>query len=241
MQVKRQGAQFRLRPAWLAAAAAGCALFIALGVWQSRRAEEKAVAQGRLDALAAAAPVRLPAALVAATDYVGRRVTVRGEYVPQHAVLIDNRIHKGVAGYHVVMPLRIEGGEMFVLVNRGWVAAGPRRDELPRIATPVGPQSIEGVAVVPSGRAYELAPDTAPGPVRQHLAIDRIAVATGYRLQPFVVQQTNNVGDGLVRAWERADAGVNTHRAYALQWYALAVLTAIAYVALGFRRGGAGG
>jgi cytochrome oxidase assembly protein ShyY1 len=42
-----------------------------------------------------------------------------------------------------------------------------------------------------------------------------------------------------VRAWERPDAGVNTHRAYALQWYALALLTAIVYVVLGYRRAAA--
>jgi len=233
--VREQGARFRLRPVWLIAAAAGCALFVALGNWQTRRAEEKLAAQARLDALAAAVPVRMPATPVAANDYAGRRVSVRGEYAPKHTVLIDNRIHKGVAGYHVVTPLRIEGGETHVLVNRGWVAAGPRRDELPGIATPAGPQAIEGVAVVPSGQVYELAPDATRGPVRQNLVIDRIAAETGLRLQPLVVQQTNDAGDGLVRAWERPDTGVNTHRAYALQWYALALLTAVVYVVLGFR------
>jgi surfeit locus 1 family protein len=220
---------------WLIAAAVGCALFLALGNWQSHRAEEKLAQQALLDARAAAAPVRLPAALVAASDYAGRRVIVRGEYAAKHTVLIDNRIHKGVAGYHVVTPLRIDGGELYVLVNRGWVAAGPRRDVLPKIVTPSGPESIEGVAVAPSGRAYELAPDATSGPVRQHLAIERIATETGLRLQPLVVQQTNDAADGLARAWERPDAGVNTHRAYALQWYALALLTVAVYVVLGFR------
>jgi surfeit locus 1 family protein len=72
--------------------------------------------------------------------------------------------------------------------------------------------------------------------VRQNLVIERIAAETGLRLQPLVVRQTNDAGDGLVRAWERPDAGVNTHRAYAVQWYALALLTVIVYVALGFQR-----
>jgi surfeit locus 1 family protein len=233
--VKGQRAHFVLRPAWLVAAMAGCALFVALGNWQSRRAEEKLAAQVLLDALAAAVPVRLPATPVVPSDYAGRRVTVRGEYVPRHAVLIDNRIHKGVVGYHVVMPLRIEGGEAHVLVNRGWVAGGPRRDELPPIATPVGMQSVEGLAVIPSARVYELAPDATRGPVRQTLVIERIAAESGLPLQPLVVRQTNDAGDGLVRAWERTDAGVNTHRAYALQWYALALLTVVVYVVLGFR------
>jgi surfeit locus 1 family protein len=236
--VTPRSARFRLRPAWLAVAVAGCAVFVALGNWQSRRAEEKLAAQRSADALAAAAPVRLPPSPVAASEYSGRRVIVAGEYVPARTVLIDNRVHKGVAGYHVVMPLRIEGGPLHVLVNRGWVAAGPRRDRLPDVGAPVGSQRIEGLAVAQSRPPYALARDEAPGPVRQHLDIDRVATESGLRLQPIVVQQTGAVPDGLVRAWERPDAGVNTHRAYAVQWYGLAILTAVVYVALGFKRAG---
>ena len=236
MRVTLFGARFRVRPGWLVVAAAGCVLFVALGSWQSRRAEEKLAAQRRIDALAVAAPVLLPAMPVTASEYVGRRVTVRGEYVSRHSVFIDNRVYKGVAGYHVVTPFKIDGADLHVLVNRGWVAAGPRRDRLPEVPAAPGPQTIEGLAVVPGGRAYELAPDATPGPVRQHLAIERIGTDTGLRLQPLVVQLTSDAKDGLVRAWERPDAGVNTHRAYALQWYALAFLTAIVYLVLGFRR-----
>jgi surfeit locus 1 family protein len=156
-------------------------------------------------------------------------------------VYIDNRVHKGVAGYHIVTPFRIEGADLHVLVNRGWVAAGPRRDRLPVVAAAPGLQTIEGLAVVSGGPAYELAPDAAPGPVRQHLSIERIGTDTGLRLQPLVVQLKSDAKDGLVRAWERPDAGVNTHRAYALQWYALALLTLVVYIVLGFRRAGAPG
>jgi len=236
--VTSRRARFRLRPAWLAVAVAGCAVFVALGNWQSRRAEEKLAAQRSADVLAAAAPVRLPGTQIAASEYAGRRVVIVGEYVPAHTVLIDNRVHRGVAGYHVVTPLRIEGGPLHVLVNRGWVAAGPRRDRLPDVGAPVGSQRIEGLAVAQSRPPYELAPDDAPGPVRQHLDLDRVAAVSGLRLQPIVVQQTGAATDGLVRAWARPDAGVNTHRAYAVQWYGLAILTAVVYVALGFKRGG---
>lgn len=231
-------ARFRLRPVWLAVAVAGCAVFVALGNWQSRRAEEKLAAQRRADALAAAAPVRLPPAPVAAGEYAGRRVIVAGEFVPAHTVLIDNRVHKGVAGYHVVTPLRIEDGPLHVLVNRGWVAAGPRRDRLPNVVPPVGPQRIEGLAVATGAPPFALAPDETPGPVRQHLDLDRVASESGLRLQPIVVRQAGTSSDGLVRTWERPDAGVNTHLGYAAQWYGLAALTAVVYVVLGFKRDG---
>ncbi len=231
-------ARYRLRPAWLALAVAGCAGRVALGNWQVRRAEEKLAAQRSADALAAAVPVRLPPAPVAAAEYAGRRVVVAGEYLPKHTVLIDNRVHKGIAGYYVVTPLRIGDGPLCVLVNRGWVAAGPRRDRLPDVVTPAGPQRIEGLAVAPGRPPFALAPDDAPGPVRQHLDLERIASESGLRLQPIVVRQAGTSSDGLVRTWERPDAGVNTHRAYAVQWYGLAALTVVVYVVLGFKRDG---
>lgn len=233
-----RGARFRLRPAWLVVTIAACAGFVALGNWQSRRAEEKLAAQRDADARAAAAPVRLPATIVAAGEYAGRRVVAAGEYVPAHTVLIDNRVHKGIVGYYVVTPLRLEGGPVHVLVNRGWVAAGPRRDRLPEVSTPPGPQRVEGLAVAPGRPPYALAPDVAPGPVRQHLDIERVAAESGLRLQPVFVQETSAAPDGLVRVWERPDAGVNTHRAYAVQWYGLGILTVVVYVVLGFRRAG---
>ncbi len=50
------------------------------------------------------------------------------------------------------------------------------------------------------------------------------------------MQQTNDAGDGLVRAWPRPDLGVDKHKAYALQWYVLAALTVILYVVLNIER-----
>jgi cytochrome oxidase assembly protein ShyY1 len=53
-----------------------------------------------------------------------------------------------------------------------------------------------------------------------------------------VIEQTSDARDGLVRAWDRPDTGVDRHRSYALQWYSFAALAAVLYVALGFKRTG---
>ena len=55
-------------------------------------------------------------------------------------------------------------------------------------------------------------------------------------IQPIVVLQTSAAGDGLVREWPKPDAGVNTHRAYALQWYVMAVLIAGSWIGLNLRK-----
>jgi len=68
----------------------------------------------------------------------------------------------------------------------------------------------------------------------------RIQERTGLKLQPLVLEQTSDTPDGLARVWDRPDSGVNTHRAYALQWYAMGVLVVILYFTLNLRRGHGG-
>ena len=83
----------------------------------------------------------------------------------------------------------------------------------------------------PTHRYLELSAQTVMGAVWQNLDLERYAAAYGVRLQPLVVEQHNDLGDGLVREWIRADTGVNTHRAYALQWFVMSGAIAILYVA----------
>ena len=238
MSVLRCGTwQLTLRPAMLLLALAGAAAMVSLGNWQTRRADEKLALQQRIDALARGPVLSLSAGRVSAADYVNSRVAVRGEFAPRHTVLVDNRVLRGVPGYHVVTPLRIRGSDMYVLVDRGWITAGPTRDRLPEIRTPAGEVVVEGLAVVPPDRVYELAEESGSGPRVQHLVLARMAKRTGLELQPIVIQQTSDAPDGLMRAWERPDSGANTHRAYALQWYAMGVVVIAIYVGLNLKRG----
>jgi cytochrome oxidase assembly protein ShyY1 len=124
-----------------------------------------------------------------------------------------------------------------VLVDRGWIEAGDR-SKLPDVPTPESVRTIEGVAVVPGTRFLELAPEADSGRLRQNLVVSREEKRLGLSLQPFVIEQTSDARDGLVRAWDRPDTGVDRHRSYALQWYSFAALAAVLYVALGFKRTG---
>jgi len=228
--------RFTFRPGFALLALAAAVCMILLGNWQTGRAQQKLALQHRVDALAQGPLLSLPSAPVAAGAYAHSRVTVRGEFIPQHTVYVDNRVLRGLPGYHVVTPLKISGGDRHVLVNRGWVGIGPTRAEFPPIRTPTGELVLEGLAVVPPEHVYELAQDRGTGPLVQHLVPARIAERTGLKLQPIVLQQTSDTPDGLARVWERPDLGVNTHRAYALQWYAMGVVIVILYFTLNLRR-----
>jgi len=225
------------RPGWIPslAAAAFIALTIALGNWQTRRAEEKLEAGRRIDEAARGSVLSVPALQADAASFERRRVVAKGTFVARDTFFLDNKIMHGVAGYQILTPLRPESGGVHVLVNRGWIAAGDR-SRLPSVPTPEGLQTIEGEAVVPSSRFLELAPEQGTGPLRENLLLAREEKRLGLNLQPFVIQQTSDTRDGLVREWERPDAGVERHRSYALQWYSFAALAAVLYVVLGFKR-----
>jgi surfeit locus 1 family protein len=227
----------------VALALGACAAGIALGNWQWRRAEERRALGARIEAAARAPAVELPARPVPAGDLALRRVAVRGEFDARYTVLLDNRLRRGRPGYHVVQPLRIAGGPLHVLVLRGWIAAGGRRDAPPPLATPAGEQRLEGLALerpprlLEAGSAADCRPGASAPCVWQNLTIERYREWSGLALQPVVLEQTGgDPADGLVRDWPRAETGYEKNRMYALQWYALAALAVILLALLGLRR-----
>lgn len=231
---------FRPTAPWSVAAAAFIALTVSLGNWQARRADEKLAAARGIDQAMRGAVLSIPSAPVRAEDFGRRRVSARGRFIAGASFFLDNKVLNGVAGYQVLTPLRIEGGDLHVLVDRGWIAAG-ERSGLPGVATPETVQTIEGIAVAPSRRFLELAPEAAAGRLRQNLVIEREEKRLALKLQPFVIEQTSDARDGLARVRQRPDAGAERNRSYALQWYSFAVLAAILYVVLHFRRVDSGG
>lgn len=229
---------FQLMPSlWpTLAALAGIAITVALGNWQLGRGDEKFALAERVQAAGRDALIALPAAEIKVDDVAWRRVEVRGRFEPKYVVFIDNRVLRGVAGYHVVMPLLIGGSERYVLVNRGWVAGTGTRSTLPQIATPAGVVRIIGLATAPSTRYLELSNKVTEGSVWQNLTLERYRAAVSIPIQPVLIQQENNVDDGLKREWDAPDLGVDRHYAYAFQWFALAATILILYVTYHVRK-----
>jgi len=229
--------RWRFRPALIpgVVALAVVILTVALGNWQTRRAAEKLELARRLEQAAGGAVVAVPATPAEAEAFEHRRVVARGTYVGAATLFLDNKLHAGIAGYHVLTPLRLEGANLHVLVDRGWVAAGDRR-RVPAVATPAGLQVVEGVGAVPPRRFVELAPESNTGAVRENLVIERERDRLGLAFQPFLILQTSAADDGLVREWERPDTNVMRHRGYALQWYSFAALAVVFYVLVCTRR-----
>jgi surfeit locus 1 family protein len=208
---------------------------VGLGNWQRHRGAEKEALRAQYELNARQPPIELTADSSNASALRFRPVRARGEFDGARQVLIDNKVHAGRAGYDVVTPLKLAGGNRYVLVDRGWIAQGAHRSELPRVPPPRGEISVEGRINLPPARYLELKMEAGASPVRQNLDIDRIAAATGLPLLPFVIEQSSDAGDSLVRDWPPPDFGIDQHRSYMLQWYSLAGLGILLWLALNWR------
>jgi cytochrome oxidase assembly protein ShyY1 len=217
-------------------------LGIALAQWQTRRGDQKQVLESKLLQREADVAVQAGAALpVQDVDQLEfRRMALRGEFIPGWPVYLDNRPLNGVAGFYVLMPFKLAASDSYVLVARGWLPRDPAdRSKLPSYPTPGGMIEIEGLVRRDFGHVLQLgdAASLRPQAIVQNLAIDEFAAASKFKLQPFVIEQTSNTEDHLLRAWPRPSLGIEKHRGYAFQWYALAVMACIFFVVTGFRRG----
>lgn len=218
------------------------ALGIALGNWQERRAAEKTALRERMEQRGAQAPVALGPAIVPAESLEYRRVTITGQFASGWPVFLDNRAYQGRSGFYLLMPFKIAGSDVHVLVARGWLPADPTvHDRLPVFATPPGQVSIEGVVTGNVGRVLQLgaAAPLKPNAIVQNVEPAQVEQASGLRLEPFFVEQTGpkEQGGALVRDWPLPSTGIEKHKGYAFQWYALAAMALLFFVITGFRSG----
>ena len=56
----------------------------------------------------------------------------------------------------MLAPIKLDNSDMHVLVNRGWVATGNDRSQLPQILTKVSEVNVEGIVESPAIKALEL-------------------------------------------------------------------------------------
>ena len=170
-------------------------------------------------------------------------------------LLWDNRIHKGVAGFEVLLPVQLKSeGRPIVLVNRGWVPPGASRSELPDVALPVelaadSELTLEGMHTLPSrgfarGQALE-ARDTEEArswpALLQYPDYFEISNALKHPVIMGVVQDVKisdaaNSGLLYTNNWSSVANGPEKHYGYAFQWFAMFAALLIIFLLTNSRR-----
>ncbi len=214
------------------ATAATVAATASLGLWQLDRAAQKQALQAQIDERVALPPWRNADLLGAPEPAAGlyRPVRLSGTWVPDASAYLDNRQMNGRVGFFLVTPLRLEGSERVVLVQRGWVARDfTDRSRVPAIDAPAGVVQVEGRLAPLPGKLYELG-EAGTGLIRQNIDLAAFARETGLPLMSVSVQQSGESADGLLREWPRVAVDVGKHHGYAFQWFALCALAGVLYV-----------
>ena len=232
---------FRFRWVPFIAAVLVVAVGVSLGNWQLRRAEQKLALQQQMLARAEFEPVNAnavaPEPETAPEEF--RRVLAEGEFISSWSVYLDNRPYQGRAGFYLLMPFKLAGSEQSVLVMRGWFPRDATdRERIPEIAVPKGVIRLEGRVRASTGKLMQLGKAAAlqPGAIAQNIDIEDVARASKLSLQTFIIEQTNDTADGLVRDWPIPSVGIDTHKGYAFQWYILALVAALFFLLTGFKR-----
>ena len=207
-------------------------LTLRLGLWQLSRAEHKQALQAEIDTRQ-----RLPALdnrdlsqAAPGADLAHRLVRLRGHWMRDQTVFLENRQMAGKPGFYVLTPLQLEHSQRAVVVQRGWVQRSfTDRAALPTLASAEGSVVVEGRIAPAPAKLYEFGASRG-GDIRQNLDLPGFALELGVPLAAYTVLQSGAAGDGLARDWPPVNTGVEKHYGYAFQWFALCGLIVGLYV-----------
>jgi len=214
-------------------------VLIALGLWQLDRETEKKSLQAQYDSRQSGPAQAVTQINWSEADLSYQKVMVTGQYDNERYFLLDNRIQGGRVGYEVLMPFVTENGESLI-INRGWIAQGGTRAQLP-VLEPVSERvTVVGSIYVPLSEPFMLSniQETSAGTwpvVVQKIDISEWRALLELPLQPFSVRLAEDSPGALEVDWQVINMLPEKHRAYAVQWFTMAVALLLLYLYYGTR------
>jgi len=200
--------------------------FVTLGTWQLSRGDVKSeIEQAINNQEEEFIPVSLPLSDIERWRY--KKIKLTGGYQVEKQFLLDNQVRDGRTGYNVLTPLYVEATNTWVLVDRGWIAQGVTRSDLPKVEFEANKVTITGRVYVPYDKAYSLGGidegEDSRWPRRiQFVDYSKLATRLGETLQPFTLRLDAQEQNGYRRDWTENNLSSEKHYGYAFQWYAMA-------------------
>lgn len=206
--------------------AAGC---VRLGFWQLSRLGERRARNAAVAERLSAPPVPWSEAIRDSSKARFRRVQLTGRYDYARELVLTSRGRSGAPGVYVLTPLVVPDGPP-ILVNRGWAyAADGMTVDLAKWH--------EGDDATVDGFLEEFIPVygmvSTPSQSRgvRHLVRDSIEARLGERVAPFLVVQRlgSEQRDSVVHLArvEPPPLDEGSHRSYAIQWFAFALIALV--------------
>ncbi|MBZ9799013.1 SURF1 family protein [Mesorhizobium sp. ES1-4] len=209
----------------------GVLVFVGLGIWQLERRAWKLDLIARVDQRVHAPAVDAPGPEgwngITAAGYEYRHVRLAGRFLGGANTLVQAVTELG-GGYWVLTPMRTDRG-FVVLVNRGFIPLERKAEYEQEGRGPTEPAAVEGLLRMSEPDGGFLRTNDAKG--NRWYSRDVAAIGTARGLTdaaPYFV----DAGASRVDSWPRGGLTVvtfrNSHLVYALTWFALAAMLAIA-------------
>lgn len=232
----RFNALFKPRWAMTILALLAIAFFMRLGFWQLERASEKKQMMAALTGFSQQKASNWSSGNPLPAQY--QPIQVQGHFL-RTMLLLDNQHYQHQFGYDVVSPLVLADGHV-VLIDRGWVAGDVTRRIFPDIETPSGFIQLTGSAYYSSEKNWLLG--QALEKKKANLAIVElldthlISQFLHKSVYPFIIRLGKPAANGYVREWAVVAMPPERHYGYALQWFAMALVIFILFIALNLKK-----
>ena len=96
-------------------------VMVGLGFWQFGRLTTRRAINATIEQRRAQPPITLDANTADPATIAERQVTVSGTWDYAGEVVLRNRAYEELTGVHLLTPLRIDGSDRAILVDRGWI------------------------------------------------------------------------------------------------------------------------
>jgi surfeit locus 1 family protein len=167
-----------------------------------------------------------------------QRIKIAGYYLSQ-VFLLDNQHQQHQFGYNVLSPLLLTDGTV-VLIDRGWLLGDNSRRFFPEITSPKSLIQLQGTVYFPSDKQWVLGPDTEKKTeqltIFERLDTKKAGQILQKKVYPFIIRLDKDDAHGFVRQWAIVSMPPQRHLAYAWQWFSMASVVFIIFVALNLKK-----
>lgn len=230
--------KYRFTPSWtmILLTTIFSIFFTQLGFWQIHRADEKQKMITAQEIMTHEAPVNWDRDQSSPQQY--QSIRTQGQYLPQ-VFLLDNQHYQHQYGYQVISPLLLSSGEV-LLVDRGWMAGDISRKNFPKVEIPANPLSVSGSVYFPSEKQWVLGPEMEKKGrnlfILERLDAKIVKQVLQKKVYPFIIRLDRNDPNGFIREWKIVSMPPQRHIAYAVQWFAMAFVILILFIALNLKK-----
>ena len=211
-------------------------ILVYLGTWQVSRAHEKERMLNSFEQSNNLTPVEWQGNIQ--NPPADQLIKTQGKYLDT-ILLLDNQHYRHQFGYDVLSPLLLDNGSI-VLVDRGWVVGDSLREKFPEISVPNSKIKLIGHVYYPSSKVWVLGPEIENKnnqlAIIEDINTKNLSLFLHKSVYPFIIRLDARDPWSYVRDWQVVAMSPARHYGYAVQWFAMALVVFIIYVALNVKK-----